>query len=142
MQDFYGLSDSEKQIIIDSMEEEEQYTVVDSRDNNEYYIAKLADGHVWMTQNLRHNIGSISGGTYTPTDTDIPANWTPNASDYTGYYEDGEHSRPSHEYFYTHPESYSLTGNYHCWNGEFSYSMDSIVECSGAEKRSTSLSCR
>ena len=122
MQDFYGLSDSEKQIIIDSMEEEEQYTIVDSRDNNEYYIAKLADGHVWMTQNLRHNIGSISGGTYTPTDTDIPANWTPNASDYTDYCAvegcDEEN---------TTPISYDGDGFNYCWNGEFE--SDSIVDC-------------
>ncbi len=48
---------------------------VDSRDGKKYWITKLADGNIWMTQNLDLDIDSTK--TYTPADTDIPANWTP-----------------------------------------------------------------
>ena len=43
--------------------------VIDSRDNKVYWIAKLADGNCWMTQNLDLNIDS--GVTYTSADTDL-----------------------------------------------------------------------
>ena len=69
--------------------------LTDSRDGKSYYVAKLKDGKCWMTQNLDHDIDSTK--TYTPNDTDIPANWTPDKSTYatstttwadgtTGYY--------------------------------------------------------
>ena len=47
----------------------------DSRDGKKYWITKMADGNIWMTQNLDLDIDSTK--TYTPADTDIPANWTP-----------------------------------------------------------------
>ncbi|MBR2543381.1 hypothetical protein IKF03_02195 [Candidatus Saccharibacteria bacterium] len=52
----------------------------DTRDNKTYWVAKLADGKCWMTQNLDHDINSAR--TYTPNDTDIPANWKPDKSTY------------------------------------------------------------
>ena len=58
-----------------------EITVVDSRDGKSYTVARLADGNLWMTQNLDHDIDSTR--TYTPQDTDIPANWTPSTSTYT-----------------------------------------------------------
>ncbi|MBR3180262.1 hypothetical protein IKF57_01900, partial [Candidatus Saccharibacteria bacterium] len=54
--------------------------LIDSHDNKSYWVAKLADGGCWMTQNLDHDIDSTK--TYTPNDTDIPANWTPDKSTY------------------------------------------------------------
>ena len=54
--------------------------LIDSRDGKSYWVAKLADGGCWMTQNLDHDIDSTK--TYTPNDTDIPANWTPDKSTY------------------------------------------------------------
>ena len=52
--------------------EYEHYALVDSRDGNTYYITKLADGNVWMTQNL--GLGT-TGSTIalSPIDTDISA---------------------------------------------------------------------
>ena len=38
--------------VINSMEEHRQYQLKDSRDWKKYYIAKMNDGRVWMTQNL------------------------------------------------------------------------------------------
>ena len=50
-------------------------TLTDTRDNNTYTVSKLADGHCWMTQNLR-----IAGKTLTPTDSDVTSNYTIPAS--------------------------------------------------------------
>ncbi|MBR2994409.1 Ig-like domain-containing protein [Candidatus Saccharibacteria bacterium] len=48
----------------------EHYALVDSRDGNTYYVAKLADGNVWMTQNL--GLGTTSSTvSLSPNDTDI-----------------------------------------------------------------------
>ncbi len=52
MQDFNGLSDSDKASVLDSMEDSTVYTLIDNRDSKSYAIAKLKDGNVWMTENL------------------------------------------------------------------------------------------
>ena len=54
--------------------------LTDSRDGKSYYVAKLKDGKCWMTQNLDHDISTTFA--YTPDNTDIPANWTPDKSTY------------------------------------------------------------
>ena len=59
----------------ESMVLERQYELKDARDGKKYYIAKLVDGNVWMTQNLDFDIDSDR--TYTPDDTDIPSVWKP-----------------------------------------------------------------
>ncbi len=46
-----------------------QITLKDSRDNKLYYVAKLADGNCWMTENLDFDIDSTK--TYTRTDMDL-----------------------------------------------------------------------
>ena len=56
-----------------------QYTeVIDTRDNEVYYIGKLADNNCWMLDNLR--LGSTSGVNLTPADTNIATNYTLPAS--------------------------------------------------------------
>ena len=65
-----------------------QYILMDKRDEKTYTISKLADGKVWMTQNLDLDIDSNT--TYTNLDTDLgwngtsysTANWTPMRSTY------------------------------------------------------------
>lgn len=59
--------------------------LVDTRDGNTYWVAKLADGNCWMTQNL--NLLIDSSRTYTHDDTDLgwtegiaTATWTPNST--------------------------------------------------------------
>lgn len=42
--------------ILKSMEEEKQYQLVDSRDGKKYWVAKMKDGNVWMTQNLDYDV--------------------------------------------------------------------------------------
>ena len=56
MQDFASLTSSEKTAVLASMTASAQYTLKDSRDQKDYTVAKLADGNVWMTQNLDHDI--------------------------------------------------------------------------------------
>ncbi len=51
--------------------------LIDSRDGNEYWVAKLADGHCWMTQNLALNIDATKG--LSPATSDLNgsnAGWT------------------------------------------------------------------
>lgn len=49
--------------------------LVDNRDGKVYWVAKLKDGHCWMTQNLDHDIVTTANF-YTPQNTDVMANWT------------------------------------------------------------------
>ena len=113
MQDFATLTDLEKAEVFDSMYTDTQYQLTDSRDGKTYTVAKLADGNIWMTQNLDHNIGDIAGGTYTPADTDIPANWTPSSDAITKATNNTSWGTSSTGY--TTPQSYDPGDK--CWDG-------------------------
>ena len=96
----------------------------DSRDGKTYYVARLADGKLWMTQNLDLDLSASK--TYTSADTDITANWTPNASTYTT-------GTTTWKYSYTTPESYD-PGDL-CWDGVIDPSWektlsDHTISCS------------
>lgn len=68
MQDFY----TNPAAIASTMTEEYVYTMYDNRDYQEYTIAKLKDGKVWMTKNL-----NLAGDTeIESTKSDVPANYT------------------------------------------------------------------
>lgn len=54
--------------------------LVDARDGKMYWVAKLADGNCWMTQNLDLD---LNGRTLTPVDSDVSSNWTYNGGWYT-----------------------------------------------------------
>lgn len=54
--------------------------LIDKRDNKTYWVAKLADGNCWMTQNLDLD---LSGRTLTPSDSDVSSNWRYSGSWYT-----------------------------------------------------------
>ena len=72
MQDVANLSSTERQAVVDGMVESKTYTLKDSRDNQDYTIAKLKDGKVWMTKNL-----NLAGGTtLTSANTDMPSGYT------------------------------------------------------------------
>ena len=56
----------------DSLVTEQVYTLTDTRDNQSYKVAKLADGKCWMVENL-----NIAGGTaLSSEDTDFDSNYT------------------------------------------------------------------
>ena len=86
---------------------EEDVEAMDARDGKTYTVALLADGNVWMTQNLDLDI--IAGQLYTPTDTDIFESWVPELSTYTT-------NDMTWEGTYDNPESYD-PGDV-CWPGE------------------------
>ena len=71
--------------VINTMEENMQYRLVDKRDGKEYSIAKMPDGKVWMTQNLSLSLSTSTTLRHASTDlgweTNNPsATWTPSAS--------------------------------------------------------------
>ena len=53
----------------------QQVQAKDTRDGKVYWVAKLKDGNVWMTQNLDLDLNENI--TLTPEDTNITSNWTP-----------------------------------------------------------------
>ena len=55
--------------------------LIDWRDGKTYWVAKLADGNCWMTQNLE--LGLTSGESLTPELSDVSANWNPGATTFT-----------------------------------------------------------
>ncbi len=90
----------------DTVSEGEVVEAVDQRDNKTYYVAKLADGNLWMTQNLDLDLNT--GITLTPVNTDIIRNWTPSTSTYTT-------GTTTWNASYTAPESYDPGDK--CWTG-------------------------
>ncbi len=90
----------------DTVSEGEVVEAVDQRDNKTYYVAKLADGNLWMTQNLDLDLNT--GITLTPVNTDIVTNWTPRV----GTYATGDTTWNNSD---TTPESYN-PGDL-CWTG-------------------------
>ena len=121
MQDLAPLSELGKASVRNSMTENQQYQLKDIRDpigNDEYktyYVAKLADGNIWMTQNLDHDIVTTTDF-YTHANTDLgygstidtEAKWTAPVA-----------TRISTDTtwinYATTPESYDI-GDL-CWNG-------------------------
>ena len=76
---YYKMQDMTPQICSAIETMEEQFQLIDTRDNKVYWVAKLADGNCWMTQNLDHDIKTDSGF-YTYANTDIGHGSTPNPS--------------------------------------------------------------
>ena len=119
MQDFASLSEQEKASIINNTDAGVQYTLIDNRDNKTYYVAKMKDGNIWMTQNL--DLSIEAGRTYTSADTDlanstIGTSWTPTVSTSTTSSWIGSD---------TAPESYD-PGNLY-WNGNVTTTTDGTL---------------
>jgi uncharacterized protein (TIGR02145 family) len=106
------------------------YTVVDSRDDNEYTVAKLADGNCWMTQNLA--LGGSSAMTLTPADTNIASNFTLPASKIEGYWGSSSTDPAVFDYAgnYASQQATNKYGNYYNWpaatagSGTFALNQD------------------
>ncbi len=63
--------------IVANTNKESSTTLKDTRDNQEYTVAKLKDGKVWMTQNLRLGT-NVSSVTITPSNSNVSSNFTLN----------------------------------------------------------------
>ena len=91
----------------------QEVTAMDSRDNKTYTVARLADGNLWMTQNLDFDI--VDGGAdLDSTNTDVPSNWA-DAGNLTNTYATNDTSWYAVDEPYINPESYD-PGDL-CWNG-------------------------
>ena len=92
---------------------------VDNRDGKKYWLAKLADGNIWMTQNLDFDIDSTK--TYTSADTDLPSgiNWTPVRSTTTSTTWDTNTAGLTTPYSYDPGDLY--------WNGNIDTSYDGTL---------------
>ena len=88
----------------------DEIIATDARDGKKYYVAKLPDGNIWMTQNLDHDIDSSYN--YNSTNTDIPANWDDTL---TSTYSTGNNTWSDPNTGVAVPNSYD-PGN-RCWNG-------------------------
>ncbi len=71
--------------VISTMVAGTQYTLKDMRDGKSYYLAKQADGKVWMTQNLDYDLNTSTTLTYDNTDLghvtgDNTTTWTSSTS--------------------------------------------------------------
>ena len=106
MQTFGELSSTDLASVKSSMIMGTTYTLKDARDEQEYTVAKLADGKIWMTKNL-----NLAGGTEITSElSDIPANYTlPTAN---GFQEGNKLPESSQEGFSDNTQAYVYnTGN-------------------------------
>ena len=79
MQDFSTLTPAEKTATLTYMPEGKQYILKDIRDKKPYYISRLADDNVWMTQNLDLDLKTDGSIVYNSTNTNLPTGtvWEP-----------------------------------------------------------------
>ncbi len=120
----------------DSLTTGQQVQAMDARDGKLYYVAKLADGKVWMTQNLDHDIVTTTDF-YTYANTDIGHGSTPNTNAtwtaQTATYAANDTTWSS---TVNNPESYD-PGNL-CWNGtiapDFNGTLSTYAEACGNDK--------
>lgn len=61
-----------------TLNEHDTVLAVDKRDYKTYYVTKMKDGKIWMTQNLDLDLNINK--TLTPADTDVSQSWTPERS--------------------------------------------------------------
>ncbi|MBQ1373739.1 hypothetical protein IIY66_02975, partial [Candidatus Saccharibacteria bacterium] len=72
LQDFASLSDADKQAMIAATPTEVTYILKDKRDDQDYTVAKLRDGKIWMTKNL-----NLAGGSVITSElSDVPDDYT------------------------------------------------------------------
>lgn len=74
LDDIVYMQDMTPDICAKSVENETKW-LIDERDGNQYYVAKLKDGNCWMTQNLALDLSTDI--TLTPKDTDVTSDYTP-----------------------------------------------------------------
>lgn len=144
MQDLARLSTDQITSLKSSMIEDTQYQMTDSRDNKIYYVAKLKDGNIWMTQNLDLDLESTPTNVtpLTSENTDLPTNtsWTPSASTHITSDTTWSNSNTTPEsydpgtvYYIEQNNSHYMVGNYYNWtaaiasNNSSNYGQNSLV---------------
>ncbi|MBO7560432.1 InlB B-repeat-containing protein [Candidatus Saccharibacteria bacterium] len=109
--------------IYESMKTEKQYQLMDKRDGKMYFISKLKDGNVWMTQNLDFDL--YDGITLDPETSDVKV---PTTMDLTPL---GQNQGRSEHYYYY--DNYMFDqGNYYCPDG-FCYRTSDLASLDNLE---------
>ena len=62
--------------IVAATPEHESKQLVDARDNKTYWVTKLKDGNIWMTQNLDYDLSVAANQTLTPETSNVTTNRT------------------------------------------------------------------
>ena len=65
------ITSSNKSSVLSSMTQGTQYQLYDSRDDQQYWVARQADNNIWMTQNLDLDIGGTGVAALTSENTDL-----------------------------------------------------------------------
>ena len=65
------ITSANKSTVLSNMASNTQYVLKDERDGRPYCVAKLADGNIWMTQNLDLEIGGENVAALTSENTDL-----------------------------------------------------------------------
>lgn len=121
MQQFASLTTEEINVIKGNMTMGDQYQLTDQRDGKKYYVSKLQDGNIWMTQNLDHDIVTTTNY-YTPENTDVTASWTASSATLTS-------STPWNAYSTT-TTIQSIDPGDKCWDGTFNnINLASLASC-------------
>ena len=92
----------------DSLGDEQTITLIDSRDNKHYTVAKLKDGKCWMTQNLA--LGKDGTMTLTSSDSDVSSDYTLPASSPSGFSDDS-----AQNIYVTPAPDDNYYGGYYTW---------------------------
>ena len=85
---------------------EESVQAIDMRDGKKYWVTKLKDGHIWMTQNLDLDIGGANTAPLNSNNTDIST-----SASGSGVYTDGYTENDG--VWTWSPVSTAITSNYH-----------------------------
>ena len=107
---YYAMQDMDS-TICNSVTETGETTatqLVDIRDNKLYWVAKLDDGHCWMTQNLDLSIGGAEVTALNSNNTDISID--PNVYTSSGIYSDYTENNGIYTW---NPVSTAITSNYY-----------------------------
>ena len=102
--------------------------LVDTRDGNKYYVAKMKDGNCWMTQNLALDLSTSK--TLTSADTDVSSSYTPKSNTKTtttsGATSAGQSWSLDNAYSET-GDMHALYGNYYTWSAATAGTGDSLA---------------
>lgn len=129
LQDFSRMTDSEYKELLQAMPEGEQYQLEDQREQGKkYWVSKLRDGQIWMTQNLDLNISNAK--TYTHADTDIKwggdlrtNSWQPDNSTIDAT---ANNSATISEWASNFSSAYSVDVGDYYWNGLYYTSEENL----------------
>ena len=126
MQDFADLSYDDWHKVVDNMIEHKRYLLSDKRDGNNYHIAKMKDGKVWMCDNLRLGDSTLESRTLTSFNTDITEDYDLPESEISDFtFQTGVDKA------YV-PEDKSKSGYYTCWTPSAS-SVGKLIDEAPAE---------